>query len=33
MEVVVLTIREAMECLSVSKLPEGAKWVWEILCG
>jgi ATP-dependent DNA ligase len=30
MEVVVLTIREPMECLAVSKLPEGAKWVWEI---
>ena len=21
------------ECLSVSKLPEGSQWVWEILCG
>jgi hypothetical protein len=24
---------EPMECLSVSKLPEGAPWIWEILCG
>jgi hypothetical protein len=24
---------EPMECLSVSKLPEGSKWIWEILCG
>ncbi len=24
---------EPMECLSVSKLPEGTQWVWEILCG
>ena len=22
-----------MECLSVSKLPEGLQWIWEILCG
>jgi len=22
-----------MECLSVSKLPEGLEWLWEILCG
>ncbi len=22
---------EPMECLSVSKLPEGVQWVWEIL--
>jgi hypothetical protein len=24
---------EPMECLSVSKLPEGLGWIWEILCG
>jgi hypothetical protein len=24
---------EPMECLSVSKLPEGLEWLWEILCG
>jgi hypothetical protein len=24
---------EPMECLSVSKLPEGSQWLWEILCG
>ena len=24
---------EPMECLSVSKLPEGPQWVWEVLCG
>jgi hypothetical protein len=24
---------EPMECLSVSKLPEDSRWVWEILCG
>jgi hypothetical protein len=24
---------EPMECLSVSKLPEGLEWIWEILCG
>ena len=24
---------EPMECLSVSKLPEGSEWLWEILCG
>ena len=24
---------EPMECLSVSKLPEGSQWIWEILCG
>ncbi len=24
---------EPMECLSVSKLPEGSNWVWEVLCG
>jgi hypothetical protein len=24
---------EAMDCLSVSKLPEGLGWIWEILCG
>jgi hypothetical protein len=24
---------EPMECLSVSKLPEGDRWIWEILCG
>jgi hypothetical protein len=24
---------EPMECLSVSKLPEGWEWLWEILCG
>src|SRR6266699_1916785 len=27
------TLIEPMECLSVSKLPEGAQWLWEILCG
>jgi hypothetical protein len=24
---------EPMDCLSVSKLPEGLGWIWEILCG
>jgi hypothetical protein len=24
---------EPMECLSVSQLPEGLEWIWEILCG
>ena len=24
---------EPMECLSVSKLPEGLQWIWRILCG
>ena len=24
---------EPMECLSVSKLPGGDQWVWEVLCG
>ena len=24
---------EPMECLSVSRLPEGERWIWEILCG
>jgi len=24
---------EPIECLSVSKLPAGATWIWEILCG
>ncbi len=24
---------EPMECLSVSKLPEGLEWLWEFLCG
>jgi hypothetical protein len=24
---------EPMDCLSVSKLPEGLEWIWEILCG
>ena len=24
---------EPMECLSVSRLPEGPQWVWEVLCG
>jgi hypothetical protein len=24
---------EPMECLSVSKLPEGPEWIWEPLCG
>jgi hypothetical protein len=24
---------EPMDCLSVSKLPEGLEWLWEILCG
>jgi len=24
---------EPMECLAVSKLPAGATWIWEILCG
>jgi len=24
---------EQMECLSVSKLPEGSEWPWEVLCG
>jgi len=24
---------EPMECLSVSKLPGGDQWIWEILCG
>jgi hypothetical protein len=24
---------EPMECLSVSRLPEGGPWIWEILCG
>ncbi len=23
---------EPRECLSVTKLPEGAQWFWEILC-
>ncbi len=24
---------EPMECLSVSELPEGDHWIWEVLCG
>jgi len=24
---------ETMDCLPVSKLPEGAEWTYEILCG
>jgi len=24
---------QPMECLSVSKLPEDSRWLWEILCG
>jgi hypothetical protein len=24
---------EPLDCLPVSKLPEGPQWVWEILCG
>ncbi len=24
---------EPMDCLAVSKLPEGLEWLWEILCG
>jgi hypothetical protein len=27
------TFVEPMECLSVSRLPEGESWIWEILCG
>jgi len=22
-----------MDCLAVTKLPESANWIWEILCG
>jgi hypothetical protein len=24
---------EPMECLAVAKLPDGAQWLYEILCG
>jgi len=27
------TFIEPMDCLPVSKLPEGPAWVWESLCG
>ena len=27
------TFVEPMECQAVSKVPDGAGWIWEILCG